>query len=253
VVCDGLIAPAPLDLEALDDWKHNCTADELDPGSIYISGAMSFDVNGVYVPGDEEDIDDEYYDDEGECTNMPVYIKKQYEDDDGVCISLKCVERDDGYCWRIKRGDSKTAVAYVMISMDNVCLPQADMDHSWFVNINGDFQERSQVTARLVQPEVPLPDEFIQKFEKGKETVLDGHSRYLAEVSIANICGVTPPPCVFWCCVISFDHIIDVIFHSSCFENRMLVPLQFQASLMKRPMVCTSPHLSSRMTCLFTG
>mmetsp|Transcript_4392 Transcript_4392/g.8155 ORF Transcript_4392/g.8155 Transcript_4392/m.8155 type:complete len:1152 (-) Transcript_4392:2470-5925(-) len=182
VVCDGLIAPAPLDLEALDDWKHNCTADELDPGSIYISGAMSFDVNGVYVPGDEEDIDDEYYDDEGECTNMPVYIKKQYEDDDGVCISLKCVERDDGYCWRIKRGDSKTAVAYVMISMDNVCLPQADMDHSWFVNINGDFQERSQVTARLVQPEVPLPDEFIQKFEKGKETVLDGHSRYLAEL-----------------------------------------------------------------------
>jgi hypothetical protein len=172
VVCDGLIEPAPLNLEALDDWEHNCAADELEPGSIYISGAMIQDVNGVYVPDEDED-------EEG---IMPTYTKKQYEDDDGYVITLKCAEMDGNYCWRIDKEDCDTATAYVKMDMNNICLPNHNIGFPWNVNINGVFQERPEVCVCLVQPDVELPAGLLEHFEVGKSKIIESHQLYLAEV-----------------------------------------------------------------------
>jgi hypothetical protein len=182
VVCDGLIEPPPLDLEALVDYQHNCSSDSLPAGSVYISGALSQSVNGIYVPTTTDDDDDE-------DNLLPSYVKKTYEDeeeDEG--IKLEFVSFEDTWCWRITSDDGDdSGLAYIQVNEDNITLPQNRMDHTWRVNINGTFEERSSVHVRLLEPVIDLPVEMTEKLKKGKAEIVSRRVLLVAEVCLSGV------------------------------------------------------------------
>lgn len=186
VVCDGQIEPPPLDLEALANWKHNCESEDLPAGSIYISGSMIQDINGVYIPDAEECNEN----DDVISKMMPVYVKKLYEEDDENEIKLKCVAHDNSYRWQIAFDYGNTVsiskpLAYVEIDTNDISLPGRDtMQRPWQVRVNGSYQEKSEVALRLVQPDLELPDELLKKFSTGHAHIVEMRAKYLTEVRI---------------------------------------------------------------------
>ena len=174
VVCDGIIEPAPLDLDNLDDWEHNCSSEDLPPGAVYITGAMIHTVNGIFLP-------DSISNDESN-TSMFSYTKKVYDDDDREEVMLVCGQYEGSYCWRIE-GESG-GIAHIKMNPDDLKLPGRDkMDYPWHVKINGVYQERSEVNMQLVQPDIDIPTEMVNHFERGKAEIERQHADYLAEVS----------------------------------------------------------------------
>lgn len=186
-MCDGVILPPPLGLEGLDSWDHQCSCTDLAPGTLYISGAMLQSVNGVFYLDS-----DEGWDGEGEGRGvMPIYVKKQYEDDEGEdSVTLKCVEFEDMWCWRLMcedgadTDDCRNWLAYVIMDLNSIALPHSvEFAGLWSVQVNGQFLEQAAVAAQLVQPGLALDPEYETWFEQGRAEFARRREEYLAEVS----------------------------------------------------------------------
>ena len=213
VVCDGLIEPAPLDLDALSSWEDNCSSEDLLPGSVYISGAMLSEINGVYMPTGD------YSSEEGDSC-MPLYTKKIYEDDEqGEQTELKCVAFENEWSWQIQyvgEGDGGHGLAYVKMTGDDISLPGRDtMQHAWQVKVNGVYQEKSEVSMRLLQPGMDLPEELLEAFERGHAHIVQLREEYLAEVCVC-VCVVCV--CVSVYELLSYSVCRPIINHYALFS-----------------------------------